>query len=314
MFRIENPHMRVKICSALAALALCTVPAFSQQVPSKKLQVVIIAVSRFDDDGWDNPQLQMSIEKSANDLEQFFRKRFPDAELHLLTDIPQKQPHTGSTSAGNTSSKVNFPTTTAAIRDFLRGEFHTFADGTVTLFFILSHGKPETSPNPNFNQDLLIVTSDTSQSNPNAKALSVAQDLITEFARLKSPNSIVLAFLDTCYSGAAVSLNMRLTTTVAETYGLRFMVMASSLSESQSYKATFSEALLDLWNKASGRELHSTRVCSKGAPKFHCRTTQTAAVRPYRRLASRSYPLPREILPRIFCRRQRSCGLLQPAK
>ncbi|HSY99640.1 MAG TPA: hypothetical protein VK788_09095 [Terriglobales bacterium] len=44
---------------------------------------------------------------------------------------------------------------------------------------------------------------------------------------------------------------MGISDAVAENYGLRIMMMASSLSEVQSYRASFSEALLDLWNTSS---------------------------------------------------------------
>jgi hypothetical protein len=203
----------------------------AQQIPTpQKLQVVILPISEFADHRWDNAALQTSIEKSANDLEDFFSKKFPDAIVHVL-----KPAQTDSQS----------------IRDFLRGDFAKFADGTVTLFFVLSHGVPNPSPNTNYNQDLLIVTRDTDHDHPENRAFSVATDLVPEFTKLKSPGSIVLAFLDTCYSGAASNLSMHISTSLAEDYGLRLMVMASSLSEAQSYKATFSEALIELWKRPS---------------------------------------------------------------
>ena len=211
-------------------LQLVCVCGAAQQIPTpKKLQVVILPISEFDDHGWDNAALQTSIDKSAKDLEEFFSKKFPDAIVHVL--------------------KPN-QTDSQSIRDFLRGDFAKFADGTVTLFFILSHGVPNPSPNTNYNQDLLIVTRDTDHAHPSNRAFSVATDLVPEFTKLKS-GSIVLAFLDTCYSGAASNLSMHISTALAEDYGLRLMVMASSLSEAQSYKATFSEALLELWKRPS---------------------------------------------------------------
>jgi hypothetical protein len=204
--------------------------ALAQTPSEKKLQVVILAVSQFDDHRWDNAQLQASIDKSAKDLKDFFSEKFPHAQIHVL-DVAQ--------------------TNSQGIRDFIRGDFAQFAEGTVTLFFVLSHGIPASSRNPSFSQDLLVVTRDTDHDHPQSRALSVALDLVPEFTKLKSPGSIVLAFLDTCYSGQSTNLTVRISSALAENYGLRLMVMASSLSEAQSYKATFSEALVELWRHSS---------------------------------------------------------------
>jgi hypothetical protein len=203
---------------------------FCQTVQQKKLQVVVVAVTHFDDKQWDNPSLELNIEKSSNDLQRFFQKQFPPSqvEFHILQSRDE--------------------TTHDAIEDFLRGPFAKFANGSVTLFFVLSHGIPKSTPNPLFTQDLQIVTSDTGYGTGD-RSFSVAKDLFPEFVALTQPGSIVLAFLDTCYSGSAQDLSMSLQKELAQSFGLRIMMMASSLPETQSYRATFTEALLDLWSR-----------------------------------------------------------------
>ena len=204
------------------------VKCLCQVLPQRKLQVVIVAVTQFDDKHWENPTLELSIEKSANDLQQFFQTKFPPSqvEIHVL--------------------KSRDETTHDSIQHFLRGPFVNIASGSVTLFFVLSHGVPKSAPNPLFTQDLQIVTSDTSYATGD-RGFSVSKDLFPEFVGLNEPGSIVLAFLDTCYSGAAHNLSMSLQKEQAQRFGLRIMMMASSLSETQSYRATFTEALIDLW-------------------------------------------------------------------
>jgi len=204
-----------------------------QSTAQKKLQVVILAVSSYDDHHWDNPRLQLAIEERVKELKDYFSEHFPKADVHIVS--------------------THNETTHESILTFLRGkdkgQFHQFANGTVTLLFILSHGVPKKSPNPNFSQDLSIVTSDTTKRG--TRALSFVKDVFPEFGGLEEKGSIVIAFLDTCYSGAASSLTMEAVRAGAENYGLRTMIMASSLSDQKSYLAAFTKALLTLWETSS---------------------------------------------------------------
>lgn len=218
--------IKCTLVALLVGIFLCP-NALSQTIAQKKLEIVILAVTEFEDHRWDNPQLQLGIAKSSADLQKYFADHFPKAEVHLLDSKEQ--------------------TKFGSIVSFMQDDFPKFANGNVTLFFVLSHGIADNHPNPNFNQDLLIATSETDKST-HTKALSVAKNLVPAFAGLDTPGSIVLLFLDTCYSGAAEGLNLQTMAAAGENYGLRMMIMASSLSEAQSYRATFSEALLDLWS------------------------------------------------------------------
>jgi hypothetical protein len=203
-----------------------------QATPQKKLEVVILAVTQFKDHRWDNPLLEQSIKNSEKDLKSYFREHFPHAELHVVDSEDPENTSLGS------------------IVTFMQDDFPKFAEGNLTLFFVLSHGIPINQPNPIFGKDLLIATYETNKTTYTG-ALSVAKQLFPAFAGLNTPGSTVFLFLDTCYSGAAQSLSDDLFEALAANYGLRMMVMASSLSDAQAYRATFTEALLDLWNKAS---------------------------------------------------------------
>ena len=174
----------IRIIALLTIGILMPSLASGQTAPQQQLQIVILAVTHFDDHRWDNAQLQLGIEKRVADLQKFFGDNFPQAMIHVLDSHDQ--------------------TTHDSIVSFLRGgadgQFHQIANGTVTLFFVLSHGVSSNSSNPNFDHDLTIVTADTNMDNPQAKGLSVAKDLVQEFGALETRGSIVLAFLDTCYS------------------------------------------------------------------------------------------------------------------
>src|SRR5471032_165629 len=54
-------------------------------VPGAPMNVLIIAVSEYDDDHWKNPILQKNIKATGDELAAFFGKQFPHANIVPLT-------------------------------------------------------------------------------------------------------------------------------------------------------------------------------------------------------------------------------------
>jgi hypothetical protein len=231
----NDSNKALEVFFAVALVLLLPARLQCQQPLQKKLQVVIIAVSQFDDTDWQNASLEISIKQSSQDIQKFFRENFPTAKLTVLETHQQ--------------------TTAKSIQEFFspHGDFRKLANGTATVLFIISHGKPHTGPVPPLTNDLWVVGSETHPGDARERWVSVAKDVVQQIDDLE-PGSVVFLFLDTCYSGSLQSLEMRVNADFAELYGIRMMVMASSLPKERSYRATFSEALIDRWKEPSTGE------------------------------------------------------------
>jgi hypothetical protein len=218
----------------ILVLVIVLPSAFTQfiaaQAHSRQLQVVIVAVHSFADQQYDNPLLEAGIRDSENGLVSFFAQHFPNVRPRII-DLPQD-------------------TTSSALTTFFKSEFPSLADGNVTLLFVLSHGEADPPRTPPFGGDLFIATQDTVQAQFKDKALSLTNDIV---GRLQGrlPGTIVYAFMDTCHGGAASSAQLRLTASLDEAFGTNLMFMSSSLSDQLAFKASFSAALIKLWDQQS---------------------------------------------------------------
>ena len=132
----------------------------------------------------------------------------------------------------------------------------SFSADTVTLVFIMSHGETATFGNDYLSSDLELITSDTFTSDEQNDAkgerqfssILFASELMSWLERAPA-RSTILIFLDTCHAGAAASLSNSLRSTLQSQFGVRFLILASSLSQNNTYSALFTKELLDLWQQ-----------------------------------------------------------------
>ena len=213
-----------------AAGGLLTTLAGAQQAPSaRKLLVVVIAVSEIEDATLHNATLATSIAQRADSIRDYFSHNYDPNTVEIRVLRSRQE------------------TTYDYIKAFLRGELRQLGAGTVTLMFVLSHGKPTSRKQGNLRQDLMIATSNTTDANWPNRALFANGDLIEDLQGLTA-GSVVLLFLDTCYSGAAIDgLLPKFQAAVLQERGLRMMVLASTLSDREAFRASFTEGLLTLW-------------------------------------------------------------------
>jgi hypothetical protein len=237
--------------SATVRIALLVIALFfgfrawadgTPQAPTKQLEVVIISVENFDDPTYQNPLLQLNIQKAADQLINFFSQRFPMAQITVL--------------------RTRDETTSAHLAEFFKGTFPGIANGNMALLFVLSHGEALPSPNPVFGSDLRIVASDTPASNIPGKTISLSTDVLGNIGGLL-PGSFVFGFIDTCHGGAASNIGLSIDAALKNALGVKTMLMASSLSDQLAFQASFTQALVKIWNSPSS----STQA---GSPAHPC--------------------------------------------
>lgn len=194
------------------------------------VNVVIVAVSEFKNQEYENLLLSSKIKSNAVALRDFFKLHIPGANIVFFN------------SADSTSHQN--------LHRFFRTEFEKIASKSLTLLFVISHGISRSSDNPVFASDLLVVTSDTDPSNLNTTTISVNRDIIGSI-ELLPPGSVVLTFLDTCHSGAVDNMSLRIQSTLQNYYGIKMMLIASTLSREKAYQASFTSALVEMWNESN---------------------------------------------------------------
>jgi hypothetical protein len=198
---------------------------------SKHIQVVIVGVPEFSVNAYQNKILSAQITKRCKDVRAFFRDRFKNqVDFHIRC------------------SKNN--TTRESLRTLFQGELPTFAANNLTLIFIMTHGEIDDSRHNNFvSPDLTLVTSDSVH--PDEKSwrlstISVGADLMAWLEDVPE-GSTILTFLDTCHGGAAANLSTKIQGSLAQMFGLRMLVLASSIAQEKAYGASFTQALLNQW-------------------------------------------------------------------
>jgi len=203
----------------------------------KHIQVVIIGIPEFSIDKYQSKILSTQITQRCIDVQKFFRATFKNqVDFHVRC------------------RKSN--TTRESLRTLFQGELPTFAADNLTLIFIMTHGEIDDSRHNNFvSPDLTLVMSDSIH--PDEKAwrlstISVGADLMTWLEDVPE-GSTILTFLDTCHAGAAANLSTRIQGSLAQMFGLRMLVLASSLAQEKAYGASFTKALLQQWS--------SSKVC-----------------------------------------------------
>jgi len=211
--------------------------------PGKQLEVVIISVEDFDDPQYQSAVLQLNIHKAADQLVEFFSKRFPKAKITILRSHDE--------------------TTSAHLSEFFKGTFPGLVNANLALLFVLSHGEALPSPDPTFGSDLRIVASDTPGNNIRGKTVSLSTDVLGNIGGLL-PGSFLFGFIDTCHSGAATNIGLSIDAALKNALGTKTMLMASSLSDQLAFQASFSQALVRIWDKPSSSppSSNSTQTCT----------------------------------------------------
>lgn len=204
-----------------------------REVVDGNLNVYIVAVSEFAVDwtGGKGEALSAEIETAGREVAEHFCRNFPKARVRLY-DTPEETAH-------------------EALVGSLRQEFRYRAGRRLNLLFVISHGFKWTSGNTRMSGDLAIATYDTPRpilgDVPEDRTIKVARELFQWISDMES-GSVVLAFIDTCFSGAADSALLNSVKAQIENNGIRALLVASALSEERAYNAAFSRALVDYWS------------------------------------------------------------------
>lgn len=212
-----------------AALLFPFAKVSEAQAKPKKLQVVIVAVSGFDDPAFHDPLLEQGIAAATTALVNFLGQTFPAANVKVVNSHDD--------------------TTDGKLTTFFKERFPSIADGNVTLLFVLSHGEPYPYPNRQYGSDVQIIASDTPKAEVRGKSISLSNDILHYLNGL-SPGTLVFGFIDTCYSGGASNFSVALDDATRNRMGVKTMMMVSALSDQVMFQGGFTEALVHLWSQA----------------------------------------------------------------
>lgn len=208
--------------------------------------MVVVGVTRFAISDYNNDVLTLAIQQRCQDIRSFFEDHLgkENVTLHEFC-TPEK-------------------TTRESLRHFFSIEVPQFSGGTLTLIFIMSHGEVATFDNQFLASDVEIITSDTTSStsgNEDDRQRQFSSVLfgteLLSWLQQSPAGSTILTFVDTCHAGAAASLGKSFSQFMQQQYGLRSLVMASSLKGDNTYSASFTKALLDIWGRDSCLDVDS---------------------------------------------------------
>jgi len=204
----------------------------------RKVHVVIVAVPHFAISKYNSSDLAEAFITRCDNIGKYFTKTLGEENVQIHPYCTEET------------------TKRETLRRLFSLTIPSFSADTVTLVFIMSHGEAASFRNDYLSNDLELITSDTYTSDEEHDAkgerqfssILFASELMSWLERAPS-RSTILIFLDTCHAGAAASLGTSLRATLQSQFGLRFLVLGSSLSQDQSYSALFTKELLDLWQQ-----------------------------------------------------------------
>lgn len=223
----------------LSAFGFCQVNSAPVSGASKRtLHVVIVGVTKFSIDDYNNGVLELAFQQRCAEIQSFF------------------EDHLGTEGVAFHSFCTPETTTREGLRHFFSIELPTFSAGTLTLIFIMSHGEAASFNNRFLSSDLEIITYDTKATDPikdhdrqrEFTSILLGSELLTWLQRAPA-GSTILTFVDTCHAGAAMSLSTSLSQFVQQQFGLGSLVVASSLKDDTTYSASFTKALLNIWGQ-----------------------------------------------------------------
>jgi hypothetical protein len=199
----------------------------------QKIQVFIIGVPKWHLEDLQHSDLSAGITDACHEIVRFFRARFSDPgllEFHPKVDQMCTEKFS----------------TYERITHMLKVELPSSGKQTLTFLFMMSHGQTVNTSNKAVRQDLRFISSDMTNDTVDDKSILIGRDLIPWLNQMPS-GSTVIAFIDTCNSGSVDSLQLRLVETLQKQYGLRFGLVASSMSGEKTYNANFTRSLLKFW-------------------------------------------------------------------
>lgn len=211
-------------------------PPPTPRTPSRQVHVIVVGVTKFAIDNYNNDVLKLAFEERCNDIKSFF------------------EDHLGSENVSSHVFCTPETTTREVLRHFFSIEVPQFSAGTLTLIFLMSHGETATFDNAFLGNDLEFITSDTKASDPVSdtdrqrqfSSILLGSELLSWLQHVPA-GSTILTFVDTCHAGAVASLSTSISQFVQQNFGLGSLVVASSLKGDVTYSAWFTKALLDVW-------------------------------------------------------------------
>jgi hypothetical protein len=230
--------LRASLCMAMFA-AVGSTTCFGQ-APQRQVQVVIVAVPHFEIQSYNSDGLVAALQDRCTEIQNYFTRLFGKDNVKL---------HPFCTEEDTKREKL---------RHLFSVELPEFSANTLTFVFIMSHGEPVAFKNGLVDSDVEIIASDsvTSDEDFDSKkerqfsSILLGSELLT-WMELAPPGSTILTFVDTCHSGAvAANLSTALSEFLAQKkFGLRSLVMTSSLAQQDSYDALFTKELLEMWGQ-----------------------------------------------------------------
>jgi lipid-binding SYLF domain-containing protein len=198
------------------------------------INVVVVGVTDYTSSDYKpDPTIQRSetvggkIEQRCNDINSFFKRTYGKSAKVKLLCTPAE-------------------TTKPALEKYFTREFKKNAEDTLSVVFLMSHGEQVESNGSVITPDLRIVTSDTTHEDPDLTSLGFTKDVMNW---LEGPpiGATIYLFVDTCHSGAFKNVQVTRRGDLDNEKGLYLNVMASSLPSDKSFAASFTKAILDIW-------------------------------------------------------------------
>jgi hypothetical protein len=226
------------LCVGLFA-AITSTTCFAQAA-QRQIQVVIVAVPHFEIHSYNSDGLVTALQDRCTEVQDYFTSLFGKDNVKL---------HPFCTEDDTKREKL---------RHLFSVELPQFSANTLTFVFIMSHGEPVEFKNGLIDSDVEIIASDSVTSDESLdlkkerqfSSILLGSELLA-WLELAPPGSTILTFVDTCHSGAvAANLSSALSEFLAQKkFGLRSLVMTSSLAQHDSYDALFTHELLDMWRQ-----------------------------------------------------------------
>ena len=209
--------------------------------PPRQIHVVVVAVPKFSIPGYNGDVLRQSFLDRCDFIKRYFEKHLGKENVKVDQYCTQQL------------------TTRESLRRLFTIDIPRFSANTVTLLFIMSHGEEVDFQNGYMASDVELITSDTRITDDGDDAdgerrftsILIGSEMLT-WLESAPRGSTILTFLDFCHSGAAASLSTSLAQSIQQQFGLRSLVVSSSLPSDDTYKALFTQALLDLWDTSGG--------------------------------------------------------------
>ncbi len=213
----------------------------SERTGGRRIHVVVVAVPKFSIAAYNSDVIRDSFRERCNAIKTYFESRLGSANVKVDQYCTAES------------------TTREALRHLFSVDIPHFSANTVTLLFIMSHGESVEFQNGFLSNDVELITSDTritdddedADSTRRFTSILVGSELLN-WLQTAPRGSTILTFLDFCHSGAAASLAVSQAQELGQHFGLRSLVVGSSLPGDGTYKALFTQALLDLWDTSSG--------------------------------------------------------------